>query len=116
MRHSSFILLLSSFFAFAANAASPAPPPFRWGGDSEGGAPFVEADPNNPAIVRGFDVEVAEQIAKGLGRAPEFVQVTFTAIDQSVERGDFDIGMSGVEETPARRAPDAPTSPTLEFH
>jgi len=39
-------------------------PPFRWGGDAEGGAPFVEADPNNPAIVRGFDVEVAEQIAK----------------------------------------------------
>src|SRR5438270_13695891 len=106
VHRSSFIVLLALMIACALNAA---PPPFRWGGDSEGGAPFVEADPNDPATVRGFDVEVAEQIAKGLGRAPEFVQVTFTAIDQSVERGDFDIGMSGVEETPARRAAHATT-------
>ena len=107
---SAFCLLPSAF------AAAAAPAPFRWGGDSEGGAPFVEADPNNPAIVRGFDVEVAEQIAKGLGRRPEFVQVTFTAIDQSVERGDFDIGMSGVEDTPPRRASHAATIPYFEFH
>ena len=98
-------------FAFAALAA-----PFRWGGDAEGGAPYVEADPNNPSIVRGFDVEVAAEIAKGLGRTPEFVQVQFTAIDQSVERGDFEIGMSGVEDTPARRASHAATIPYFEFH
>jgi polar amino acid transport system substrate-binding protein len=105
------VLLL---LALAAPAA--ALPPFRWGGDAEGGAPFVEADPNNPAIVRGFDVEVAEQIAKGLGRRPEFVQVQFTAIDQSVERGDFEIGMSGVEDIPPRRAEHAATIPYFEFH
>jgi len=98
-------------FAFAAQAAL-----FRWGGDAEGGAPYVEADPNNPSIVRGFDVEVAAEIAKGLGRTPEFVQVQFTGIDQSVERGDFEIGMSGVEDTPARRASHAATIPYFEFH
>ncbi|MEO7965810.1 MAG: hypothetical protein ABIT38_18010, partial [Gemmatimonadaceae bacterium] len=27
----------------------------RWGGDAEGGAPFVEADPGHPDSVRGFD-------------------------------------------------------------
>src|SRR4051794_37114202 len=81
-----------------------APPELRWGGDAEGGAPFVEADPNDPSKLRGFDVEVAETIAKGLGRQPHFVQVAFTAIDQSVSRGDFDLGMSGVELTPARCA------------
>jgi polar amino acid transport system substrate-binding protein len=47
--------------------------PLRWGGDAEGGAPFVEADPANPSVVRGFDVEVAEMIARGLGREPRFV-------------------------------------------
>ena len=87
----------------------------RWGGDSEGGAPFVEADPNDPAVVRGFDVEVAEEIARGLGRKPQFVQVAFSSIDQSVARGDFDIGMSGVEDTPARRAALAATIPYFEF-
>jgi polar amino acid transport system substrate-binding protein len=104
---SAFCFLLSAF----ASAA-----PFRWGGDAEGGAPFVEADPNDPSKVRGFDVEVAEQIARGLGLQPEFVQVTFTAIDQSVERGDFEIGMSGVEDTPPRRAAHAVTIPYFEFH
>src|SRR5438105_15070933 len=88
----------------------------RWGGDAEGGAPFVEADPRDPSILRGFDVEVAGEIAKGLGRRPEFIQVAFSDIDQSVERGDFEIGMSGVEDTPARRASHAVTIPYYEFH
>ncbi|HEY2321944.1 MAG TPA: ABC transporter substrate-binding protein, partial [Thermoanaerobaculia bacterium] len=88
----------------------------HWGGDAEGGAPFVEADPSNPSVVRGFDVEVAEQMAKGLGRKAQFVQVAFASIDQSVARGDFDIGMSGVEDTPPRRAMLAATIPYYEFH
>ncbi len=88
----------------------------RWGGDAEGGAPFVEADPNHPADLRGFDVEVAAEIARGLGRKPQFVQVGFADIDQSVRRGDFDIGMSGVEDTPARRSMTAATIPYFEFH
>src|SRR5437773_6791987 len=90
-------------------------PPLRWGGDAEGGAPFVEADPRNPSVVRGFDVEVAEEIAKGLGKRAQFVQVQFSSIDQSVARGDFDIGMSGVEDTPPRRAALAATIPYFEF-
>ncbi len=88
---------------------------FRWGGDAEGGAPFCEADPNDPTKLRGFDVEVAAEMAKGLGRTPHFVQVQWSSIDQSAARGDFDIGMSGVEETPARCAALACTIPYFEF-
>src|SRR4051812_9487719 len=106
------IVLLAILLASAANAQQPV---FRWGGDAEGGAPFVEADPRDPSKLRGFDVEVAEEIAKGLGRRPEFVQVGFADIDQSVQRGDFEIGMSGVEDTPARRASFAATIPYFEF-
>ena len=87
----------------------------RWGGDPEGGAPFVEADPNDPTRLVGFDVEVAELIARGLGRTPRFVFVTFSSIDQSVARGDFAIGLSGIEDTPARRAALAVTVPYYEF-
>src|SRR5437762_14255012 len=67
------------------------PPLLAWGGDAEGGAPFVEADPRDPSRVRGFDVEVAERIAHGLGgdRRAQFLQVQWSNIDQSVERGDF---------------------------
>ena len=107
------LITLIALLALASNARGQEI--LRWGGDAEGGAPFVEADPNNPSVVHGFDVEVAEEIAKGLGRKPRFVQVAFASIDQSVQRGDFDIGMSGVEDTPARRAARAATIPYYQF-
>jgi polar amino acid transport system substrate-binding protein len=88
---------------------------FRWAGDPEGGAPFVEADPSNPDRLLGFDVEIAELIARGLGRKTRFVNITFTSIDQSIERGDADIGLSGIEDTPARRAAMATTVPYYRF-
>ncbi|HEX6159682.1 MAG TPA: ABC transporter substrate-binding protein/permease [Thermoanaerobaculia bacterium] len=108
---SSLIVLL----ALTLQGGAQQLPVLRWGGDSEGGAPFVEADPNDPTRVEGFDVEVAEMIARELGRKPQFVQVAFAAIDQSVQRGDFDIGLSGVEDTPPRRAALAATIPYYEF-
>lgn len=98
-------------------AAQGAPPPaLRWGGDAEGGAPFVEADPRDPAIVVGFDVEIAALVARSLNRPAQFVQITFTELDQAVRRGDFDIGLSGIEDTPARRASVAASIPYYEFH
>ncbi|MFN2570401.1 MAG: ABC transporter permease subunit [Gemmatimonadales bacterium] len=100
----------------AQQRATGPPRALVWGGDAEGGAPFVEADPAEPSRVRGFDVEVAARIARGLGgRTAHFVQVQWSSIDQSVERGDFDIGLSGVEDTPARRARHAVTIPYFEF-
>jgi polar amino acid transport system substrate-binding protein len=97
----------------AASSAQPAA--FRWAGDPEGGAPFVEADPAHPDKLVGFDVEIADLIARGLGRHAEFVNVTFTSIDQSIDRGDAEIGLSGIEDTLARRATMAPTVPYYEF-
>jgi polar amino acid transport system substrate-binding protein len=87
----------------------------RWGGDAEGGAPFVEADPADPQRLVGFDVEVAQLIAAELGRTPQFVQVAFASLDQSAIRGDFDIGLSGIEDTPARRAAVAASIPYYRF-
>ena len=89
--------------------------PLRWGGDAEGGAPFVEADPSDPTRLVGFDVEIAQILADGLGRPARFVQVGFTSLEASVARGDFDIGLSGVEDTPARRARLSVTIPYYEF-
>ena len=109
----------------AGLAAQPTPRPTEprretprelvWAGDPEGGAPFVQADPRRPEEVVGFDVEIADLLARALGRTARFVNVTFTSIDQSVDRGDADIGLSGVEDTPARRIALAPTIPYYEF-
>jgi polar amino acid transport system substrate-binding protein len=99
-----------------ARAVSAQPSPeLRWGGDAEGGAPFVEADPSDPSRVVGFDVEIARLLAEALGRTPRFVQVGFTSLDAAAARGDFDIGLSGIEDSPARRARLAVTIPYYEF-
>jgi polar amino acid transport system substrate-binding protein len=100
--------------AACAARAQPAPP-FRWAGDAEGGAPFVEADPSRPDTVTGFDVDIASLLARGLGRTPQFIMITFTSIDQSIQRGDAEIGLSGLEDTLARRASLSPTIPYYEF-
>lgn len=109
------VAVLVSAGVVAVRGQSAAPPPFLWGGDAEGGAPYVEADPRQPDRVVGFDVEIAELVARALGRTPRFVQITFTSLDQSAVRGDFDLGLSGIEDTPARRAEVAATVPYYEF-
>jgi His/Glu/Gln/Arg/opine family amino acid ABC transporter permease subunit len=90
-------------------------PPLLWGGDAEGGAPFVEADPADPQKLVGFDVEIAELIARELGRTPQFIQAAFTSLDQSAARGDFDIALSGIEDTPGRRVAVAASIPYYRF-
>lgn len=105
---------------FALSACRPAAgsdnrPALRWGGDAEGGAPFVEADATNPDMVRGFDVEIAGMMAQGLARKSQFVQVAWSSIEQSLLRGDFDVGMSGVEDSPALRKRLAVSVPYFEF-
>jgi polar amino acid transport system substrate-binding protein len=107
-----FLLLVSApWFASAQDPARE----FKWAGDPEGGAPFVEASPSDPDILVGFDVEIADLIARRLKRAPRFVLVAFASIDRSIARGDADIGLSGIEDTPARRVTLASTIPYYAF-
>jgi His/Glu/Gln/Arg/opine family amino acid ABC transporter permease subunit len=109
------IVLVLAAIATPAAAQGAGPPVLRWGGDAEGGAPYVEAEPDNPDVVAGFDVDIANLIARGLGRRAQFEQITFQSLDQSIARGDADIGMSGIEDTPARRKAMAATIPYYEF-
>jgi polar amino acid transport system substrate-binding protein len=106
-----------ALFLVSAVALDGTEPPrvLRWAGDPEGGAPFVEADPSHPDRLVGFDVEIAALLASGIGRTPEFLNIRFESIDQSIARGDAEIGLSGIEDTPARRATMAVTLPYYEF-
>jgi polar amino acid transport system substrate-binding protein len=63
----------------------------------------------------GFEVEVAQLLAEGLGRVPRFIQVGFTSLDAAAARGDFDIGLSGIEDSAARRSRLAVTIPYYQF-
>jgi polar amino acid transport system substrate-binding protein len=107
------VLLFVAAIAVPAWAQTEAE--LRFGGDAEGGAPFVEADPQDPSRVQGFEVDIASLVAGELGRTPRFVQVGFTSLDAATARGDFDIALSGIEDTPARRARLAVTVPYYVF-
>jgi polar amino acid transport system substrate-binding protein len=107
--------VVAAAILIAATAAHAQPNEFRWAGDPEGGAPYVEASPGDPNTLVGFDVEVAELIARGLKRPPRFVLVQFSSIPQSIARGDAEIGLSGIEDTPANRASLSATIPYYEF-
>jgi len=97
------------------SAAAQSRVELRWGGDAEGGAPFVSADPRDAARVVGFEADIADLLARGLGRTPRFVQSGFTTLDAAVLRGDFDVILSGIEDLPGRRARLALSVPYYEF-
>ena len=109
------IIVLLAIVGLSQRASAQSPSELRWGGDAEGGSPFVEADPNDPTRVVGFEVEIASVLAEGLGRTPRFLQVGFTSLDAAAARGDFDVGLSGIEDSPARRSRLAVTIPYYEF-
>lgn len=118
VRRASFPGLLAGLVvicAAALRAQTPTPAVLRWGGDAAGGAPFVEADARNPNERVGLDVEIADLVAAALGRKAEFVQIPFQSLDQAAVRGNFDIGLSGIEDTPARRALLPTSIPYYEF-
>ncbi|MEP7053569.1 MAG: ABC transporter substrate-binding protein/permease [Pseudomonadota bacterium] len=75
-----------------------------WGGDLQGGEPYVYESPTQPGVIVGFEVEIAQALARDLGLRAKFHQNDWSNLIPSLERGDFDIILNGLEDTPARRA------------
>ncbi len=75
----------------------------RWGGDLQGGEPFVFRDAAHPERIVGFEVELADAIARELGVRARFVQADWTQLLASLDRADFDVAMNGLEDMPERR-------------
>ena len=108
-----FVLLAAVLLSVLASGCSAAPAGkglariqasgvLRWGGDIQGGEPYVYDDPAKPGHLIGFEVELAEALARELGVRAEFVQNDWSNLVPSLERGTFDIVMNGLEVTDAR--------------
>ena len=87
----------------------------RWGGDIQGGEPYVFQDPQDSSRLVGFEVEIADALARRLGVRAEFVQNDWQTLIASLERGDFDIILNGLEVTAARQGRVAFTQPYYRF-
>ncbi len=74
-----------------------------WGADRAGGEPYVYEDPADASHLIGFEVDIMDAIARRLGVKARFVQYTWSNLVPSLERGDFDVVMNGLEATQERR-------------
>jgi polar amino acid transport system substrate-binding protein len=86
----------------------------RWGGDMQGGEPYVFQDAKDGRLV-GFEVDIAEALARRLGVRAEFVQNDWAMLVPGLERGNFDVAMNGIEVTDARRGRVAFSRPYYVF-
>ena len=74
----------------------------RWGADPSGGAPYVFSDPAHPDKYIGYELEMVEALAAAMNRKPEFVPTDWETIVTSLQRGEFDVVVNGLEPTEDR--------------
>jgi polar amino acid transport system substrate-binding protein len=97
------VLSLAMLFAASGLARMRAQGEVRWAGDLQGGEPYVFRDPRNPAKLVGFEVDLMAALAARLGTRERFIQNDWSNLVPSLERGDFDLIVNGLEDTPALR-------------
>lgn len=73
-----------------------------WGSDLQGGEPYIYEDRSDPRGIAGFEVDLMDELAKRLGVRHEMRQYNWSNLVPSLERGDFDIAINGLEATAER--------------
>ncbi|MBI1917792.1 MAG: ABC transporter permease subunit [Planctomycetes bacterium] len=82
-----------------------------WGGDQEGGGPYIYPRPDDPNRVVGFEVELMELLAQRLGLRSRFQQGDWKDLPQLLRRGDIDCIANGYELTDVHQADKLATIP-----
>ena len=73
-----------------------------WGGDQEGGGPYVFSKENDPSRVTGFEVDLANRIGEYLKVKPEFTQAQWDKMPDMLRTGKIQAIINGYEFTPER--------------
>ncbi len=95
-----FILLICSCAPLRADDTGTGGKTLRWGGDSEGGFPYMFPDPTDPEKLIGFEVDIVEALAKEMGRTPVYVNNAWDNLIPGLDRHLYDIAINGLEVTP----------------
>src|SRR5262245_37310206 len=61
----------------------------RWGGDAEGGAPYLLPNPKNPREIIGFEIDLMNAVGKQLNRKSVFVQNQWDGLIPGLQRGNY---------------------------
>jgi polar amino acid transport system substrate-binding protein len=86
-----------------------------WGADEQGGEPYAFEDASRGGALVGFEVDLADTLARALGVRARFVQNDWSNLIPSLERGTFDVALNGIEVTPALSARVAFSRPYYRF-
>lgn len=73
-----------------------------WGGDQEGGGPYVFPRADDPAQVTGFEVDVANRLGEYLKLRAEFTQGQWDKMPDMLRTGKIHAIINGYEFTPER--------------
>lgn len=73
-----------------------------YGADLQGGEPYLYEDPKDPSHLLGFEVDIMDALARRLGVRAQMKQYAWSNLVPSLQRGDFDIVMNGLEATADR--------------
>ncbi|HXJ93461.1 MAG TPA: ABC transporter substrate-binding protein/permease [Terriglobia bacterium] len=103
MRRNLAVLAISFLALVSAPIARGDTRDLRWGGDAEGGAPYVFPDPKNPRQIVGFEVDLASALGRKLNRRAVFVQNQWDGLIPGLMRGSYDIVLNGLEITDDRK-------------
>ncbi len=85
---------------FEVEFVPPVEGTLRWGGDSEGGFPYMFPNPQNHEELIGFEVDIVDEIAKFLGKEPVYINNAWDNLIPGLSRNLYDISINGLEVTP----------------
>jgi polar amino acid transport system substrate-binding protein len=86
-----------------------------WGGDAEGGGPYVYADPDDANRLIGFEADLANRLAEELGVKARFQQCDWGDLPALLHRGQIDVILNGYELTENRTERMLATRPYYVF-
>ncbi len=86
-----------------------------WGGDAEGGGPFIYPDDADANRTIGFEVEMADQIGKYMGVEARFAQGPWDNLLAMAQADKIHIVLNGYEWTPERAEQFEPSIPYFVY-
>ena len=86
----------------AAAEPSSEPAVLRWGGDKEGGAPYIFTRRGDRDKVVGFEVDLADALARRLDMQAVFVQTHWENMLLALSRRNIDLALNGYEYSDKR--------------
>lgn len=72
----------------------------RWAADSSSGVPGVYRDPNNINVLKGFEKEIIEAVAKDLGMKPVLVENEWSGLIPALDRNLYDAVINAMPMMP----------------